>query len=180
MRIGLRHPWDLLLLGAASFAVTYGHAHLTRPLDAGPQTAVPTTAPPAIAGTAVPTETPPAVESPAASEPATAMGTEVDVDALLASAVGENPATRLAAIEALASAPRERTLPVLVHIAEQGAVEIERHAALGSLHSVAERQGDPDGAIHGLLRDLIHDGNDETVSGHASTMLEELDQTAPL
>jgi hypothetical protein len=100
------------------------------------------------------------------------------VEELLAGATGPVPATRLASIEALGGAPRARAVPVLVQISRRGEASEERVAALNSLQAQARRNGDTDDAIHGVLRELIHDGNDEDITAHAQVVLDSLDGNA--
>jgi hypothetical protein len=101
------------------------------------------------------------------------------VDAWLAGAVGNNAALRLASIRALAAAPRERAVPVLMRIAKRGTDERERHAALDALEVQAAQQGDADDAIHTLLRSLVYDGSgDERLTERAQKLLATLDAGA--
>src|SRR5512139_431841 len=165
-----RHPWNLLVLGAASFTCTLAYIHYTSRPAAGVTVGKVllqsmTAEVPALAGVVPPP--PAAAASPADSNAATAR----ELDGLLSAATGDFADQRLDAIAALADAPPARAMPVLLRIAEQGVVSADRHAALDSLLAQARRQPDTDGAIHGLLRDLVYDGNDEEVSDHAARVL---------
>lgn len=80
-------------------------------------------------------------------------------------------AQRAAAIEALGRAPRARALPALERIVKTGEASVDRHVAVSALHQLAMGQGDADGAIRDLLRELIYDGNDEAVTENASAAL---------
>ena len=101
-----------------------------------------------------------------------------DVDDWLAAAEGDDAAARLAAIRALAQAPRDRALPVLARIAERGQSEQDRHAALEALHGQVTVHGDADDAVHEVLRALAYDGTDERVSEQALRLLESIDADA--
>jgi hypothetical protein len=103
----------------------------------------------------------------------------VDVEELLSAATGDFADNRLAAISALADAPRARALPVLLRTAKFSPVAADRHAALDSLLAQGSRQRDADDPIQELLRELIYDGDDEEVSDHAARVLEQLDATPP-
>lgn len=172
----VRHPWNLLLLGTASFTCTLAYLHYT----AGPAADMamgnvllpPTAAPePALPALVPPAPSTAAAESDVLSDP--------ELEKLLSAAAGDFADQRLAAIAALADAPPARAVPVLLRVAELGTVGADRHAALDSLLVQARRQRDTDGAIHGLLRDLVYDGNDEEVADHAARVLEQLDASAP-
>jgi len=106
---------------------------------------------------------------------ATLSAASADVEAWLAGAQGTDAAKRLESIKALAQAPRDRALPVLVQIAKRSTVERERYAALDSLQVQGRLNGDADDAIHTVLRTLIYDGGDERMAESAQRVLDALD-----
>ena len=171
MKLPLRAGHGVALLGAAAFALTLACVWFTTPRAAGredlPPVAQQEAENPAATDGTLPVADTDRPEAPVATAP--------DVDELLAGAVGPVAATRLTSIEALAGAPRSRAVPVLVQISRRGEAGDERMAALHSLQAQAERNGDSDDAIHGLLRELIHDGNDEDVTARAQQVLERID-----
>lgn len=171
MRTLPRHPWDLLLLGAASFGFTLAWIqYSSAPRAAGTLSLIawPTGAPSVDSASAP--------QADAAQPPPAAV---VNVDELLSAATGDFAENRLAAIMALADAPRGRALPVLLRIARTSSVVADRHAALDSLLVQGLQQRDSDDPIPDLLRELIYDGDDEEVSEHAARVLEQLNAAAP-
>lgn len=172
MRALPRHPWDLLLLGATTFGITLTWALYS----AAPRTVttVAKVVPPSVPSVAS------APDSPSPTQAAFTPPTVVDnIDDLIAAATGDRADQRLAAITALADAPRARALPMLLRIARTGIVVADRHAALESLLVQAVQQPVAEDPIPDLLRDLTYDGNDEEVSEHAAQVLEQLNATEP-
>jgi hypothetical protein len=100
---------------------------------------------------------------------------EAEAQQFLEQAEGMDAAKRAAAIEALGRAPRALALPVLERVVKDGEADVDRHVALGALHTLAMGQGDADGAIRDLLRELIYDGNDEAVTDNATAALTSLE-----
>lgn len=99
-----------------------------------------------------------------------------EVGAWLAGLNSADAAIRMASIRALATAPRESAVPALVQIAGRGPNRQERYAALDALRTQALQHGDADDAIHGVVRTLVYDGNDEQVTAYAADLLEALDR----
>lgn len=110
-----------------------------------------------------------------AAQATRAVVASADVEAWLAGAQGTDAAKRLESIKALAQAPRDRALPVLVQIAKRSVVERDRYAALDSLQVQGLQQGDADDAIHTVLRTLIYDSGDERMAESAQRVLDALD-----
>lgn len=98
-----------------------------------------------------------------------------NVAKLIADANAEDPDTRAAAIDALASAPKSRAAPVLQALLSASASE-DRQLALNSLHTLALNQGDDDGAIRNVFRNAIYDGDDGELAVNAQLALDDLDR----
>jgi hypothetical protein len=85
-------------------------------------------------------------------------------------------AQRVAAIHALAQAPRDQALPVLRRLVTNGVLE-ERPQALNSLRELALAQGDADGAIRGAIREVIYHGDDESLMAGAQDALDVVEES---
>jgi hypothetical protein len=95
----------------------------------------------------------------------------------IAETASGDPATRAAAILALASAPKIAALPVLRNVLENGEPSIDRPLALRSLRDLALHQGDEDGAIRSVVREAIYHGDDEAVVQSAQGALEIIEES---
>lgn len=166
----------LPLLGAAAFSVALATLLAARTTEAPARAA----APAAAAGKAMAgrrTAPPPEPARSGAIRPAGpgAPWSAAETSQLIDQAWGHDPAQRAAAIEALARAPRALALPALEHIVKDGEASVDRHVAVSTLHALAMGQGDADGVIRDLLRELVYDGNDEAVSDNAAAALDSLE-----
>jgi hypothetical protein len=123
----------------------------------------------------------------AASSPTQALSNDPDkshavsnvksVSQSIAETASGDPATRAAAILALASAPKIEALPVLRNVLENGEPSIDRPLALRSLRDLALHQGDEDGAIRSVVREAIYHGDDEAVVQSAQGALEIIEES---
>ncbi len=114
-----------------------------------------------------------AVEPPA--RPSDAL-TPATVERLVRDVMADDAGARADAIDALAAAPEAVALPVLQKVLGSGD-DIERQLALSSLHVLALRYGDTDGAIRELLRQSIYDGGDEAVASGAQSALDDIERS---
>ena len=128
-------------------------------------------------------EAPPAsqsapVASPMVSEPPTppARLKKTTTQLILDTSSGD-AATRAAAIEALAEAPRAEALPVLGRILTDGEPRVDRALALRSLRDLALNQGDADGRIREAIRHAIYHGDDLTKVDDAQEALEIIEES---
>lgn len=83
---------------------------------------------------------------------------------------------RIAAIVALAQAPKAEAVPALQRVLENGEHERDRQIALRSLHTLAIQQGDDDQRIRDTFRTAIYHGDDEGVAQSAQGYLEDVEQ----
>lgn len=86
-----------------------------------------------------------------------------------------DPAARAEALYALATAPRERALPILQRLLKDGAYP-DRQLVIESLAVMARTQGDADERIRTAFRVEIFDGSDEATSGAAEKALADLEE----
>lgn len=118
---------------------------------------------------------PPVTASPVAPSTETAP-TEAQVATWIAEASGADPGRRVAAINALANAPRTRALPVLRQVLVSGE-HVDRPLALNSLRELALGQGDADGGIRQVIREAIYHGDDETLAASAQDALDVVEES---
>jgi hypothetical protein len=116
--------------------------------------------------------TPPASQNPA--PPASAQKTTTQ---LILDTTSGQAATRAAAIEALAEAPRAEVLPVLGRLLTDGEPQVDRVLALRSLRDLALNQGDADGAIRDAIRHAIYHGDDLTKADDLQEALEIIEES---
>jgi hypothetical protein len=100
---------------------------------------------------------------------------QTQVDQLVDLSWGDDASRRAEAIAALGHVPRDLALPALKRIVKSGEPRVDRHIALEALHVLAVDQGDDDGAIRTLLRELIYDGNDPDVTEDARGVLDRVE-----
>ena len=86
----------------------------------------------------------------------------------------DDPDTRAAAINALASAPKSQAFPVLQKVLGNGE-DRDRELALDALHTLALREGDDDDDIRTALRLVIYDGDDEIMMSSAQIALDDIE-----
>jgi len=86
----------------------------------------------------------------------------------------DDPDTRAAAIDALASAPKSQAFPVLQKVLGNGE-DKDRELALDALHTLALREGDDDDDIRTALRLVIYDGDDEIMMSSAQIALDDIE-----
>lgn len=98
----------------------------------------------------------------------------------ITAATAVDPKTRAAAITALAAAPRSQAIPVLRDVLAVGDPEVDRQLALDSLHVLALEQGDADGKIRKVLREVVYHGDDEAVAKTAQSILEDIESESCL
>jgi hypothetical protein len=118
-----------------------------------------------------------AMQEPIATEPVITQAT-VSTDRVaqwIAEAFDANPATRAAAIAALAAAPRSAVVPTLQRVLIAGEPMVDRPLALNSLRTLALQQGDGDGDVRDAMRQAIYDGSDDAISQRAQNVLEEVE-----
>ena len=120
----------------------------------------------------------PELASPVASQPpaAPASATKTTAQWILDTSSGD-AATRAAAIEALATAPRAEALPVLGRLLIDGEPQVDRVLALRSLRDLALNQGDADGAIRDAIRHAIYHGDDLTKVDDVQEALEIIEES---
>lgn len=87
-----------------------------------------------------------------------------------------DPAKRDAAITALATAPREQALPALRGVLTSGEIN-DRPQAINSLRELALAQGDADGRVREIIREVIYHGDDETLATQAQDALDVVEES---
>lgn len=119
----------------------------------------------------------PAAPSPAATEvaPAAHTITAADITRFAADVASPDASARAAAIAALGDAPRADALPILRNVLRSGEPTVDRPLALKSLHSLAKREGDSDGAIRDLVRQSIYHADTDEFTRQAQTALDDLE-----
>ena len=117
--------------------------------------------------------------TPAAHDAATAaqFAARPEVAKLIAETQSGDPATRAAAISALAEVPKAVALPVLGRILTDGEPEVDRPRALRSLRDLALNQGDDDGAIRDAIRHAIYHGDDFTKVDEVQEALDVIEES---
>jgi HEAT repeat protein len=115
--------------------------------------------------------------APAPAAPDSGQGSTSESVAQWVSATqSPDPKTRAAAIAALADAPTSQAVPALEQVLEVGEPQVDRQIALRSLHVMALRDGDTDGAIRDVLRHALYHGDDEGVTQSAQAVLEDIEE----
>jgi UDP-N-acetylmuramyl pentapeptide synthase len=158
-------PRTYLLLGLAIGAVAAAVWRFAgEPAEPGVAADVPVSQPsPAISQVAIPAK-PPVIAKKTTAQ-------------LVQDTSSGSAATRAAAIEALAEAPRAEALPVLGRILIDGEPQIDRVLALRSLRDLALNQGDADGAIRDAVRRAIYHGDDLTKVDDVQEALEIIEES---
>jgi hypothetical protein len=116
------------------------------------------------------------LQTPSAAIPEVA-ATAVQADRVakwLTEAFDVDPATRAAAIAALADAPRAVAVPTLQRVLIAGEPMVDRSLALNSLRTLALQHGDNDGGVRDAVRQAIYDGSDDTIAQSAQSVLDEV------
>jgi HEAT repeat protein len=85
-------------------------------------------------------------------------------------------AKRDAAITALATAPREQALPALRNVLTSGE-HADRPQAINSLRELALGQGDADGRVREIIREVIYHGDDEALATQAQDALDVVEES---
>jgi HEAT repeat protein len=85
-------------------------------------------------------------------------------------------AQRNAAIRALATAPREQALPALRNVLTSGE-HADRPQAVNSLRELALGQGDADGRVREIIREVIYHGDDEALAMQAQDALDVVEES---
>lgn len=169
-----RAGWLLAATAALALAAWLSSARtvpaMPPPAAAGPVRAQEIAAPP-------PAQETPDVEQFAVQSAAPQPLTERQVAQLLVDAQSADGGTRAQALDDLAAAPEAQALPVLQK-AINGGEPIDRQLALNSLRTLALRQGDGEGWIRDLLRQVIYDGGDEAVASGAQAALDDIEYQA--
>jgi hypothetical protein len=99
------------------------------------------------------------------------------VPRLIADATSGDAEKRAAAIGALGRAPKSEALPVLRRIVNSGEPQVDRPLALRSLRDLALNQGDEDGGIRTVVREVIYHGDDESLAGAAQETLDIIEES---
>ena len=102
--------------------------------------------------------------------------TEDQVSAWITDANSADATRRAAAINSLANAPRAQALPVLRQVLSSGDPQ-DRPLALTSLRELALGQGDTDGGIRQVIREVIYHGEDETLLASAQDALDVVEES---
>jgi hypothetical protein len=97
------------------------------------------------------------------------------VEKWITEATGDDPRTRAAAIDALATAPKSQALPILQKVLGAG-IDTDRQLAVNSLRTLALHQGDDAGEVRNVLRLTIYDGDDEAVASSAQVALADIER----
>jgi HEAT repeat protein len=119
----------------------------------------------------------PAVATVAGPDPAPAAAPSKTTTQLILDTASGDPATRAAAITALAEVPRAEALPVLARILINGEPQVDRVLALQSMRDLALNQGDADGAIRDAIRHVIYHGDDLSRAGDAQEAIEIIEES---
>jgi len=114
--------------------------------------------------------------TPERVEPASIPGTTAETIAQwVADTQSTDARVRAAAIAALAEAPKAEAVPALERVLKAGEPEVDRQIAVRSLHVLALREADDDGAIRNVLRDAMYHGDDEGVTQSVQAVLEDIE-----
>jgi hypothetical protein len=114
----------------------------------------------------------PAAAVPAPAAPAVAALSETELAGLANDSMSGPAASRIAAIEKLAKAPREQALPLLKRALLNGEPGVDRPVALQGLRELALAQGDADQRIRDAVREVIYHGDDESLAADAQETLD--------
>jgi hypothetical protein len=172
-----RAQLTLVALFALGCGAVLGYSFATRPSAERAQTSIDPPAaslPISAAQAANPDEVTEPVAQPAQADTQPPSPQPVPPNAvaqLQADAMGNDPAKRTAAIEALAKAPRSQALPVLHRVLSAGETDADRRLALASLRTLAQNEGDADEGIRRAIRDAIYHGDNESVTSEAQAVL---------
>ena len=120
-----------------------------------------------------------AVPPPAAIEPSIAALDEAELARLAEDSMSGPAASRVAAFERLAKAPRDQALPLLERVLLNGDPAVDRPAALRSLLELALAQGDGDQRIRDSVREVIYHGDDADFAAQAQQALDLIERSAP-
>jgi hypothetical protein len=124
-----------------------------------------------------PTPASTAVSAPA--KPAVVMLADPELERLSLETMSGPPAVRVAAIERLATAPRDQALPLLRRVLLNGDPGVDRPAALASLRTLALAQGDGDERIRDAVREVIYHGDDQDFAASAQETLDAIGKSVP-
>ena len=120
-----------------------------------------------------------AATSPTPSSSSTAASTKAaappTVEQLIQDTESSDASKRAAAIAALANAPKVQALPALKRVLDTGEPEVDRHIALRSLHALALRDGDSNGAVRDVMRYAIYHGDNDGVTQTAQSLLDDVE-----
>lgn len=123
---------------------------------------------------ATPAAAPPAPDASEPAEPAPEITTD-NVTRWIADTQSNDAKTRAAAIEALATAPKAKAIPVLERVLESGEPQVDRQIALQALHKLALSDGDSTGQIRDVIRHAMYHSDDEGVTQSAQAILEDIE-----
>lgn len=164
-----RKAWLVLALLMAAGVSAYAWVRqATREPDAQAASPPAATAPPTVTVEQRATPpVPPAADMPAQMSPDNAARWIADVNS-------EDAARRAAAINALADVPSATALPILQNVLTSGETGIDRPLAMKALRTLALREGDVNGAIRNVLREVVYHA-DEGVAQQAQSVLDDLE-----
>jgi hypothetical protein len=114
----------------------------------------------------------PPAPAPVAAAPAAAALSAEELTRLGEESMSGPAAVRVGAIERLSKAPRGQALPLLKRVLLNGDPAVDRPAALLGLRELALAQGDADGRIRDVLREVIYHGDDEGLATDAQESLD--------
>jgi hypothetical protein len=120
----------------------------------------------------------PPARAPVAAAPAAAALSEAELARLAEESMSGPTAVRVAAIERLSKAPRDQALPLLKRVLLNGDPAVDRPAAQLGLRELALAQGDADGRIRDVLREVIYHGDDESLATDAQESLDVIAESA--
>ena len=110
-------------------------------------------------------------EEPAFTQSSSGSVSSENLEQILSDALqNEDVKKRVAAIEALALAPKSRALPVLEKALTLGSIE-EKRASLRSISEIAVRQNDTDSSIRGFLSQVGYHYDLQEISSDIQTAL---------
>jgi HEAT repeat protein len=155
--------WMIVLAGAALAGAWYFREPADVPA-AGKEIVLPATAAPTTVIT--PTASTPVPEATPAPD---------QVASWLQDLNSADAAKRDAAITALATAPREQALPALRNVLTSGE-HVDRPQAINSLRELALGQGDADGRVREIIREVIYHGDDEALATQAQDALDVVEE----
>jgi hypothetical protein len=158
------------MLAAVAGLIGAGAWHFSQQVEQAAASGPPATAAPTVVTATVATPT-------AAAPPTTdAPPTPVQVARWIEEAGGADAGKRSAAITALAQAPCELALPVLRRVLISGEL-VDRPQAINSLRELALGQGDTDGRVREVIREVIYHGDDEVLASQAQDALDVVEES---